>query len=489
MSLLDATLLAPLLGGVLLAFVGHRPFAGWINVAVSAATFGASFAVAIDVFENGPRLSTGKLLYIDAFNVYLVALTAFVGLTTAVFSGRYMRHEVDRGRVTDTRMRLYHSMYQGFLFAMLLALSTNNLGVLWVAMEAATLTTVLLVSLYRTPESIEAAWKYFVLCGVGIAQALFGTVLVYFAAEQTLGAGREDTLLWTVLHGAAAGLDPTVLSLAFVFLLVGYGTKVGLVPLHNWLPDAHSEGPTPMSAILSGLLLNVALYALVRMKMLVDASLHNELAGYLMMGFGLLSFLVAGLFLHRQHDIKRMFSYSSIEHMGLMTYAFGVGGPLATFGALLHMTVHSLTKSAIFITVGHASQLAGTQRIDRIRGLIRTQPAIGWGLLLGTVAIAGFPPFGVFTSEFLLLTATMKSWPWLTMPLLVGFGVAFAGLFRHVQPMVYGAPPVGQQPVAANMMPVMLHLVLVLWLGLAIPGFLARWFEQATLLISGTSPL
>ncbi len=489
LTLLEVTLLSPLIGGLLLAFIGHRPVGGWINVGVGAVTFGASLLMALDVFASGPQLTSGRLFYIDAFNVYLVALTAFVGLTTSIFSRPYMRHEVERGRLTDGRLRLYHSMYQGFLFAMLLALSTNNLGVLWVAMEAATLTTVLLVSLYRTPESIEAAWKYFILCGVGIAQALFGTVLVYFAAEQKLGAGRDDTLLWTVLHASASSLDPTVLSLAFVFLLVGYGTKVGLVPLHAWLPDAHSEGPTPMSAVLSGLLLNVALYALVRLKMLVDASLQTHLAGYLMMGFGLVSFMVAGLFLHRQHDIKRMYSYSSIEHMGLMTYAFGLGGPLATFGALLHMTVHSLTKSAIFITVGHASQLAGTQRIDKIRGLIRTQPAIGWGLLIGTVAIAGFPPFGVFTSEFLLLTATMKSWPWLAVPLLVGFGVAFAGLFRHLHPMVYGEPPPGQQPVHANMLPVMVHLALVLWLGLAIPGFLARWFEQATVLISGGSPL
>ena len=489
MTLLEITLLAPLFGSLLLAFTGHRPVGGWINVAVGTVTFATSLAMALDVFAHGPTLSSSRMFYIDAFNVYLVALTAFVGLTTSIFSRPYMRHEVERGRLTDGRLRLYHSMYQGFQFAMLLALSTNNLGVLWVAMEAATLTTVLLVSLYRTPESIEAAWKYFILCGVGIAQALFGTVLVYFAAEQKLGRGRDDTLLWTVLHDSAASLDPTVLSLAFVFLLVGYGTKVGLVPLHAWLPDAHSEGPTPMSAVLSGLLLNVALYALVRLKMLVDASLHTHLAGYLMMGFGLVSFMVAGLFLHRQHDIKRMYSYSSIEHMGLMTYAFGLGGPLATFGALLHMTVHSLTKSAIFITVGHASQLAGTQRIDKIRGLIRTQPAIGWGLLIGTVAIAGFPPFGVFTSEFLLLTATMKSWPWLAVPLLVGFGVAFAGLFRHLHPMVYGEPPPGQQPVHANMIPVMVHLALVLWLGLSIPGFLARWFEQATVLISGGSPL
>jgi hydrogenase-4 component F len=195
---------------------------------------------------------------------------------------------------------------------------------------------------------------------------------------------------------------------------------------------------------------------------------------------------VAGLFLHRQRDIKRMFSYSSIEHMGLITFAFGIGGPLATFGALLHMLVHSLTKSAIFVTVGHATHIAGTQTIDHIRGLIRTQPAVGWGLLLGVVAIAGFPPFGVFTSEFLLLSATMQSWPWLTVALLTGLAVAFAGLFRHLHPMVYGSRPENQVPVQANMLPVMLHLGLVLWLGLSIPDFLARWLDQATQLIAGS---
>jgi hydrogenase-4 component F len=208
-----------------------------------------------------------------------------------------------------------------------------------------------------------------------------------------------------------------------------------------------------------------------------------------MMGFGMLSFLVASLFLHRQRDIKRMFSYSSIEHMGLMTFAFGLGGPLATFGALLHMTVHSLTKSAIFVTVGHATHIAGTQAIEKIRGLIQTQPNVGWGLVIGTAAIAGFPPFGVFTSEFLLLTATMKSWPWLTLPLLLGLGIAFAGLFRHLQPMVFGDIPQGQVAVRANMLPVAIHLALVLWLGLAIPAFLAQWFDQATKLISGSSLL
>ena len=488
MTALWLVLLIPMAGMVLQAFIGHHRHAGWVNVALTGATLLCSLWLALTVFEHGPLLSESKLLYIDAFNVYLVVLTAFVGLTTAIFSRPYMQHEVVTRNLGRGRMRLYRSMYQGFMFAMFAALTTNNIGILWVAMEGATLATVLLVSLYRTPEAVEAAWKYFILCGVGIAQALFGTVLMFFAAERVIPV-RDDALLWNVLYDSAGQLEPTVLTLSFVFLLVGYGTKVGLVPLHNWLPDAHSEGPTPMSAILSGLLLNVALYALVRVKMLVDGSLHSGLAGHLMMGFGLLSFVVAGLFLHRQRDIKRMYSYSSIEHMGLMTFAFGVGGPLATFGALLHMTVHSLTKSAIFITVGHAAQIAGTQSIEKIRGLIRTQPAVGWGLLIGTVAIAGFPPFGVFTSEFLVLSATMKAWPWLTLPLLVGLGIAFAGLFRHLHPMVYGDPPEGQTPVRANMLPVMVQLALVLWLGIAIPLFLAKWFEHATVLISGSSPL
>ena len=494
MTALQLTLLLPLAGGALFALVGHRAVAGWLNVLISAATLIATLSLAHRVLRHGSVYGVHRLFYVDPFNVYLLALTAFVGVTTAIFSRPYMAYEVSRGRVSAARMRLYHAMYQGFLFTMLLALAANNLGIMWVAVEGATLATVLLVSLYRTPESVEAAWKYFILCGVGIALALFGTVLVYFAAAQLI-ANPGDALLWTTLHANAASLEPAVLSIAFVFLLVGYGTKVGLVPMHQWLPDAHSEGPTPMSAVLSGLLLNVALYAVVRFKMLVDGSLaspgahHPYLAGHLMMGFGLLSFMVAGLFLHRQRDIKRMFSYSSIEHMGLMTFAFGVGGPLATFAGLLHMLVHSLTKSAIFVTVGHAAHIAGSQQIDKIRGLIRTQPAVGWGLIIATAAIAGFPPFGVFTAEFLLLSATMKAWPWLTLPLLVGLVVAFAGLFRHLHPMVYGAVPEGQKPVTVNMLPVALHLALVLWLGLAIPDVLVRWLNDATQMIAGSGVL
>jgi hydrogenase-4 component F len=477
-----AVLVVPLAGALLLAAIGERAWASRVNVAVSLLTWLASIALTARVITDGPLLVAGKLLFVDSFNVFLVALTAFVGFTTAIFSQPYMRIEQSHGRLTPARLRLYHSMYQVFNFTMLLALLTNNMGILWVALEAATLATVLLVSLYRTPASLEAAWKYFILCGVGIAQALFGTILLYFAAEKLLGAGG-GALLWTELNAVKGQLEPTVLSLAFVFLLVGYGTKVGLVPLHNWLPDAHAEGPTPVSAVLSGLLLNVALYAVIRCKVLVEGSLQSSFARELLMGFGLLSVVVAAFLLSRQKDVKRLFAYSSIEHMGIITFAFGMGGPIASFAGLLHMTVHSLTKSAIFFAVGHAAQKAGTQLIDGIRGMITVSPVIGWGLALGSLAILGMPPFGVFASEFLILTSAMREHPWATPFLLVALGVAFAAVFSKVQPMVFGESTAARLPYRPAMVPVFVHLGLVLMLGLWIPPFLADWYRQAAKLI------
>jgi hydrogenase-4 component F len=477
-----AVLGLPVAGAVILALIGHRREAPAVNVLVSFLSFAAAAALTARVISEGPMLVLDKQFFVDPFNVFLVALTAFVGFTTSLFSRPYMRIEREHGRLNAARLRLYHSMFQLFNFTMLLALLTNNLGILWVAMEAATLATVLLVSLYRTPASLEAAWKYFILCGVGLAQALFGTILLYFAAEKLLGA-EGGALLWTELNAVKGQLEPTVLSLAFVFLLVGYGTKVGLVPLHNWLPDAHAEGPTPVSAVLSGLLLNVALYAVVRCKVLVEGSLHNTFARELMMGFGLLSVVVAAFLLSRQKDIKRMFAYSSVEHMGIITFAFGMGGPIASFAGLLHMTVHSLTKSAIFFAVGHATQKAGTQVMDDIRGLITVSPMIGWGLMLGTLAILGMPPFGVFASEFLILTTAMREHPWATPFLLGALGIAFAAVFSRVQPMVFGETTAKRLPHAPAMIPVFAHLAIVLMLGLWIPPFLAEWYRQAARLI------
>lgn len=478
-------LVTPAAGALLFALIGSWRIAPELNVLCSAVAFGGSCALTARVIRSGYLLLFNEQFFIDPFNVFLVTLTAFVGLTTALFSRPYMRVEMTHGRITPGRLRLYHSMYQLFMLTMLLALTTNNMGLLWVAMEAATLSTVLLVTLYRTAASLEAGWKYFILCGVGISQALFGTILLYFAAEKALGAEGVTALLWTHLDAVKGQLEPVVLALAFVFLLVGYGTKVGLAPLHNWLPDAHAEGPTPISAVLSGLLLNVAIYAVVRCKVLVEGSLRSALPSRMLMAFGLLSVMLAAFFLWRQRDIKRLFAYSSIEHMGIITFAFGMGGPVANFAALLHMTVHSLTKSAIFFAVGHAAQKAGSQLMDRIRGLITISPRVGWGLLLGTFAILGMPPFGVFASEFLIITTAMRQEPWATPLLLIALGVAFAAIFGRVQPMVFGETSVRRLPQTPALLPTFAHLALVLVLGLYIPPYLAHWYRAAAHLIGG----
>ncbi|HJS37973.1 MAG TPA: hydrogenase 4 subunit F [Burkholderiales bacterium] len=474
----------PLAGALVLGLAGHRRLAPELNVGFSLGTFVAAAALTADVIAAGPRFALQREFFIDPLNVFLVALTAFVALTTAIFSRPYMRVEQAHGKMTPRRLRLYHSMYQLFSFTMLLALTTNNMGFLWVATEAATLATVLLVSVYRTAASLEAAWKYFILCGVGIAQALFGTVLLYMAAERA-GAGPEVALHWSELETIKASLDPRIMGLAFAFLFVGYGTKVGLVPVHNWLPDAHAEGPTPVSAVLSGLLLNVALYAVLRCKVLTDGALGTALAGQLMMFFGLLSVLVAAFFLSRQRDVKRMFAYSSIEHMGLITFAFGMGGAVATFAGLLHMTVHSLVKSAIFFAVGHAAQQAGTQTMSEIRGLIRASPTVGWGLMIGSLAILGMPPFGVFASEFLILVTAMREQPWATPFLLVGLGVAFASVFQRVQPMVFGDSSFKPLPHQPALVPVFVHLGIALLLGLYVPPYLESWYREAARMVAG----
>jgi len=358
-----------------------------------------------------------------------------------------------------------------------LALVANNIGLMWVAIELATLTTVLMVGIYRTPESIEAAWKYFILGSVGVALALFGTILVYMAARPVVGEGVQG-MLWTTLIDHAPAFEPQLLNLAFVLLLLGYGTKVGLAPLHAWLPDAHAEGPTPISAVLSGLLLNVALYAVLRFKLLLDANARAIAPGPLMVTLGLVSVVFAAFMLYGRRDVKRMFAYSSIEHMGVIVFAFGVGGPLANFAALLHMTMHSLTKSAIFYTVGQIAQVKGTQQMADIRGLTVTHPLLGWSLVFGVFAIVGLPPMGVFMSEFLIVSSTFERAPWLALPLAFGLLIALGALILRLQGMAFGAPTGSTEPAKASAAPILAHFALVLMAGVYLPSPLVTWFQH-----------
>jgi hydrogenase-4 component F len=339
-----------------------------------------------------------------------------------------------------------------------------------------------MVGIYRTPAALEAAWKYFILGSVGIALALFGTILVYLAARAVVGEGL-DAMAWNVLVRQAAAFDPTLLDLAFVFLLLGYGTKVGLAPLHAWLPDAHAEGPTPISAVLSGLLLNVALFAVLRFKMVLSANPEALAPGPLMVTLGLISVVFAAFMLYRRHDIKRMFAYSSIEHMGIITFAFGMGGPLANFAGLLHMTFHSLTKSAIFFSVGHIAQVKGTQRMADIRGLTVSHPVLGWGLVLGVMTIVGLPPMGIFMSEFLIVTSTFARQPVLAVALGAGLLVALGALLLRLNALAFGEPHGSNAPAQASFVPMFAHLALVLAAGIYLPAPLVAWFQHVATLL------
>jgi hydrogenase-4 component F len=351
-----------------------------------------------------------------------------------------------------------------------------------VGVEFATLTTVLMVGIYRTPEALEAAWKYFILGSVGIALALFGTILLYLAARPVPGQEIE-AMAWTALMQRAATFDPALLNLAFVFLLLGYGTKVGLAPMHGWLPDAHAEGPTPISAVLSGLLLNVALHALLRFKMLLATNGEAIAPGPLMVTMGLISLLFAALMLYRRRDIKRMFAYSSIEHMGIIAFAFGMGGPLANFAGLLHMTMHSLTKSAIFFSVGHIAQVKGTQKMADIGGLTETHPVLGWGLVVGVMAIAGLPPFGIFMSEFLIVTSTFAREPILALLLVVGILLALGALLQKLNGLAFGETKGSLAPVEASYVPMFAHFALILAAGVYLPAELVAWFQNVARLL------
>jgi hydrogenase-4 component F len=427
-----AVLLIPLVSVFVLALLPGYRVTSLLYVLASLLTLLA----AASLFFVRP--ATGPLLFIDDLNVVFIVLNTLVGFTTSVFSASYIAHELESGRLTPTYLRFYHAMYQAMMFGMNLALVANNIGLLWVAIELATLTTVMMVGIYRTAEALEAAWKYFILGSVGIALALFGTILVYVASQPVIGEGL-DAMTWTILIERAALFDPA--------------------------------------------LLNVALYAVLRFKMLMTANEAALAPGPLMVTMGLSSLIFASFMLYRRRDIKRLFAYSSIEHMGIITFAFGMGGPLANFAGLLHMTMHSLTKSAIFYAVGNIAQAKGTQKIADISGLTESHPVLGWGLVIGVVAIAGLPPLGIFMSEFLLVTSTFAREPLLAVLLVLGLLVAFGALLWRLTGIAFGTPQGSIAPVKASYAPMFLHLALVLGAGLYLPPALVAWFQHVARLL------
>lgn len=419
-------------------------------------------------------IASGRL---DALSGFMIALVTFISAIAGIYAVGYMRLEYDDAHLA--RVRLFYALFQLFVFTMLLAVTTDNLGVMWVAIEGTTLSTVFLVNLHEDQTGLEAAYKYLIISSVGIALAFMGTVLMYYAAATQAG---EIGLSWTALAGIASRLDPNIVKLAFVFILIGYGTKAGLAPMHTWLPDAHSEAPAPISALMSGVLLNVGLYALMRFKAVTDITAGPVFSSAWLMRFGLLSLGLAAAFLISQRSYKRMLAYSSVEHTGIVALGLGFGGYWGIIGALLHMVNHALSKSMLFMLSGNILLKYRSTEIRNVRGLMKTAPWTGFAFLLGILALIGLPPFGPFISEFIIFRAgfAAHSIPYVVIAVAL-VAVAFAGMLASVNSMLYGQQStdiVAGDPMRWPMAPLAINVVLLVGFGLAFPANLRNFLGE-----------
>jgi hydrogenase-4 component F len=469
-------LLIPGVASALIARTEKRSIAALTHVCANLAALIVGAIVIGQVYLSQGEVSW-NLLRADSLSAFMVGIITFVGAIVGIYAVGYVNAEFDDTQFR--RVRLFYSLFQLFILTMLFAVTTDNLGVMWVAIEGTTLATVFLVNLHDNHTGLEAAYKYLILSSVGIAVAFMGTVFMYYAAVAQVS---DIGLSWTALIAVAGRLDPTIVKLAFVFILIGYGTKAGLAPMHTWLPDAHSEAPAPISALMSGVLLNVGLYALMRFKAVTDITAGQAFASAWLMRFGLLSLGLSAGFLISQRNYKRMLAYSSVEHTGIVALGLGFGGYWGTLGALLHMVNHALAKSMLFLLSGNILLKYRTTEIRGIRGLLRAAPWTGYAFLCGILALIGLPPFGPFVSEFIIFRGgfAMHSTAYAVTGVAL-VAVIFAGMLASVNSMLYGAPPEPWQsrdPLRWPLAPLALNLSLLLALGLTLPNSLREFLSR-----------
>ncbi len=441
------------------------------------------------VLQHETLFAVGRWLFVDALGAIFLGLVVVVGFLAGVYSVGYIRYDLIKGEITPTVLSTYYGFFSLFMFAMCCAVLSNNLVMMWVSIEATTLSSVFLVGIYGRRTSLEAAWKYIVICTVGVALGLYGTVLV-FANANAVMARPGDAILWTEVMGHAKSLDPATISMAFVFVLVGFGTKVGLFPMHTWLPDAHSEAPSPASALLSAALLNCALLVIIRHAAIVSQTVGPEFPRRLLMIFGALSVGVATLFIAVERDVKRLLAYSSVENMGLITLGFGLGGPIGVAAALLHAINHSLAKTMLFCGSGNIVVKYGTRDLRVVKGMLRLAPLSGVMLLVGFLAMGGIPPFNVFVSEFLTVTAGVKAgYAWLMVVCLIFLTIVLASFVRVISGSILGPAPAGVargDPSALTLAPLAVLLGLMLLIGLHVPGPVVQLISDATATVLAT---
>ncbi|MCR6544310.1 hydrogenase 4 subunit F [Dehalobacterium formicoaceticum] len=435
----------------------------------------------------------GGFFYIDALSIIVLDIVIFLSFLVSVYSVGYLEEDLRQEKIGEDQIRLYYILLYTFIFTMILALTVKNMGIMWVAIEATTLASVFLVGFYNTKESLEAAWKYIIICSVGISLAFLGIILLHLSSSGVLGEGQ--LLDWTALFAQAEALKSPFLRLSFLFIIVGFGTKAGLAPMHTWLPGAHSQAPSPISALLSGVLLNSAMYGIMRAVAIVNKNLAgSDFTGNLLMATGLLSIGIAAVIILSQKEYKSLLAYSSIEHMGIIAFGLGLFTPAAIFGALLHMINHSLTKSMLFFATGNILHTYHTGRIARVKGILKMLPISGTAFLLGLFAIAGTPPFSIFASEVNIIAAIFADGRYIIGGIFaLLLAMVFAGIVFNMLRMFYGTGseqempemPVTRKTNPAGIGVILLLLFLILITGFYLPAELKELIYSATRIIRG----
>jgi hydrogenase-4 component F len=481
----------PLLAGLLCLATRSRVTWERLNLVAFAAVAVLAVKVAVEVVEHGHIATLNGFLRADGLSALVIGLIAFVAVVTAIYAIGYFRLDERDGRITQAQLRRYYVLTPLFVSAMLLVPLADSLGVMWVATEAVTLASVLLVTFYNQKTSFEAGWKYIIIGSVGISLALFGTIVTYYSAVGVLGAETRRGMNWSVLVEVAGQLDQTAMRLAFIFVLLGYGTKAGLVPMHTWKPDAYEQAPVPTAALLGAGFINCAIYGIARFNVLAEKCLGHEFPGKLLAGFGVASILVAVPFILTQRNFRRILAYSSIDHAGIMVAALGFGGKLGALGATLHMLFHAVTKPLIFFCAGNVQQHFATPCFWKVRGVIRSLPWTGGLLLVATLAVTGTPPFSLFQSEFTALSAALAAgYSWSAFLFIAGVVMIFAGFLVHMAKMNLGVPhhDLPRRPAECpwKMTAMALVAVVVVALGLWLPEPLHQLVQRAVQVIAGT---
>jgi len=438
-----------------------------------------TFFIGKDVVEFGVYSFT-SYLSVDSIGLVLMAILAISNFAASWYSGSYLKAEMKKEIIGFTRMKQYFTLLHLFIFAMFLAIITTNPIIMWISIEATTLSTAFLISFYNKPASMEAAWKYLIINSVGLLLGFFGTILFLYPV---IASGNNEIINWHTLMSGASSFDPFIAKIAFIFILIGYGTKVGLAPMHTWLPDAHSKAPAPISALFSGVLLNVAFLAVLRFKSVIDISIGKSFSQELFIFFGVLSIVIAAFIIFIQKNYKRLLAYHSIEHMGIITLGFGFGG-IASFAALLHLIYHSLAKSALFLLAGNIILKYSSTKMENVKGMIKTLPVTSVLFFIGFLALAGVPPFGIFVTEFTILSTGFQINPVITIIVLLSLVLVVAGIIKHVSEMIFGEPAQGISKGEAGIntvFPIVILIAILIFISFFIPAEMQSILHFATL--------